>query len=139
MKSSTISNGGKKPLLNAGTSSKETMKSGYKIIKSGDDHLLVYSQAFCANLKKECILPYQPIQTCASSSCRLFLWVIRSKSSVEVFRDRTGRSQGRCWFRLATSLENLKKTFLVICWLYENHFKKGSWYFVASLFFLLYT
>lgn len=72
--------------------------------------LLLYLQAICTYLKMEFILPYQPIQTCASSSRRSLLWVIWSKSGVEVFRDRTGRSQGRCWFRLATSLENLKKT-----------------------------
>lgn len=82
------------------------------MIKSGGDHLLVYSQAFFTNLKMEYILPYQPIQTCASSSCRSLLWDIWSKPGIEVFRNRTGRSQGRCWFRLATSLENLKKDIL---------------------------
>lgn len=72
--------------------------------------LLLYYQTISTNLKMEYILPYQPIQTCASSSCRSLLWVIWSEPGIEVFRDRTGRSQGRRWFRLATSLENLKKT-----------------------------
>lgn len=84
---------GKKDLLNARTVGIETIYSDYKIIflKNCLENNIYY-QAISTYLRVEYALPYQPIQTCASSSCRSLLRVIWSKPGIEVFRDRTGRS-----------------------------------------------